>query len=99
MTDQPTTIVSDEDDESYVDSVARFIAAAEWLDETHRPALKVLRSLAKVLDTELEKGKAPQAALVSQFTLTYRDLAGKKPGAAGPAEDPSMPPPMDWDWK
>ena len=103
MTDQPTAIVADElddDDETYLESVQRFIRSADWLGEEHRPAIKVLRSLAKVLDNELDRGKAPQAALVSQFGLTYRDLAklGQKPGGDD-AGDPSMPPPMggiDW---
>lgn len=110
MTDQTATIDADElanaaeldddDDESYLESVRRFIRSATWLGEEHRPAMKVLRSLAKVLDDELARGKAPQAALVSQFGLTYRDLAklGQKP-AGDDASDPSMPPPMggiDW---
>jgi hypothetical protein len=98
MTNESPTIADDDDEESYVESVARFRAAASWLDDTHRPALKVLRSLAKVLDDELTRGKAPQAALVSQFSLTYRDLAGKSPAAA--KTDDTLPPPMDFgDWK
>ncbi|QKS15605.1 hypothetical protein HUN59_04675 [Curtobacterium sp. Csp2] len=99
MTNESPTIVADDDEETYVESVARFVSAATWLDDTHRPALKVLRSLAKVLDQELDKGKAPQAALVSQFSLTYRDLAGKSPAAA--KTDDTLPPPLDLpgDWR
>lgn len=98
MTDEAPTIVADDDDETYVESVARFIKAATWLNDSHRPALKVLRSLAKVLDDELARAKAPQAALVSQFSLTYRDLAGKSPTAQ--KGDDSLPPPLDLgDWK
>ena len=77
----------DDDDESYVDSVRRFIASADYLTEEHRPALKVLRSIAK----ELDSGKL-QAALVSQFTLTYRALVSSSP--KGGDEDDSLPPPM-----
>lgn len=98
MTTESATIDVDDDEETYVESVARFMRAADWLNDTHRPALKVLRSLAKVLDGELDRGKSPQAALISQFTLTYRDLAGKSPSAA--KVDDTLPPPLDLgDWK
>lgn len=64
---------------SWRDSVERFVNAnSDWLGEGHLPQLKALYEVASILD---RTGK-PNAALVSQFTLTQRTLAAKAPAAA-----------------
>lgn len=81
---------------SWRDSVERFVNAnSSWLGEGHLPQLKALYEVASILD---RTGK-PNAALVSQFTLTQRTLAAKAPAATEPAGDGSMPGdvPMDFD--
>lgn len=82
---------------SWRDSVERFVNAnGDWLTEGHLPQLKALYEVASILD---RTGK-PNAALVSQFTLTQRTLAAKAPGAAKPAgegDDGAKPEPFDFD--
>lgn len=81
---------------SWRDSVERFVNAnSDWLGEGHLPQLKALYEVASILD---RTGK-PNAALVSQFTLTQRTLAAKAPAASAPAGDGPMPGdvPMDFD--
>ncbi|MCU1529167.1 MAG: hypothetical protein JWP75_2930 [Frondihabitans sp.] len=95
MTDQlagaAKNLANEDDDETYTESVRRFVESASYLTEEHRPALKVLRSIAK----ELDSGKL-QAALVSQFTLTYRALVQAGGSKGGGGDDETLPPPL-WD--
>jgi hypothetical protein len=72
---------------SWVDTVERFIKGNDWLDDSHLPQLKALYAIAKLIDG----GAKITPALVSQFTLTQRTLAGKTPDAPT-AGDTSMPP-------
>jgi hypothetical protein len=77
---------------SWRDSVERFVNAnADWLSEGHLPQLKALYEVASILD----RTSRPNAALVSQFTLTQRTLAAKAPAAKAPAGDGSGPIPGD----
>lgn len=81
---------------SWRSSVERFVTANDdWLDEGHLPQLKALYEVATMLDNS---GR-PNAALVSQFTLTQRTLAAKAPAAEKPAaaDDGAKPEPFDFD--
>lgn len=70
---------------SWVGSVERFVEANEsWLNDTHLPQLKALYAVATILDS----GVKITPALVSQFTLTQRTLAGKAPGGSGDDGNP-----------
>lgn len=82
---------------SWRSSVERFVEAnGSWLNEGHLPQLKALYEVASILD----RTGRPNAALVSQFTLTQRTLAAKAPAAAK-SDDGTGPlkgdVPMDFD--
>lgn len=78
-----TITIDDVRSGSWRDSVARFVKANDgWLNEGHLPQLKALYEVASILD----RTGRPNAALVSQFTLTQRTLAAKAPAAAKPAD-------------
>lgn len=72
---------------TYAEAVDAFIEAAEWLTDADLPGLMTLKTLAKHLDN-VEDGKLPQAALVSQFNMAFRDLRGRAPKASGAGGDP-----------
>ncbi len=90
-------ITSDDLSESWTNAVTRFMAASEWLNDTHLPQLKALFAIAQRLDAPGEWN----AALVAQFTLCQRTLAGKAPGVDDDDEagndgltGGTLPPPM-----
>lgn len=70
---------------TYRAAVDAFIDAAEWLSDVDLPGVMVLRNLADNLDAP---GAAPQAALLSQFTMTFRDLRNRAPKEQGGSGDP-----------
>lgn len=82
---------------SWRDSVERFVNAnSDWLSEGHLPQLKALYEVASILD----RTGRPNAALVSQFTLTQRTLAAKAPAAAKTGDGDGPLPgdvPLDFD--
>lgn len=67
---------------SWVQSLDQFVANADYLTESDLPQLKALYAIARQLD-----GGKFQAALISQFTLTQRNLTAKR-GATEPDGDP-----------
>ena len=67
----------------FTSAVEAFEKASPWLGDADLPALVTLRVLAE----ELDKGTI-QAALVSQFTLTYRALVKRAPVAEREDADP-----------
>lgn len=72
---------------TYTEAVDAFIEAAAWLTDADLPGIMTLKTLAKHLDG-VEEGKLPQAALVSQFNMAFRDLRGREPKSAGGSGDP-----------
>lgn len=89
-------ITADDLAAGWVHSVERFVEHSPWLNNSHLPQLKALFEIAKRLDMPGDWN----AALVSQFTLCQRTLAGKAPGAEELPEGPDtlmggdVPPPM-----
>jgi len=77
--------MSDLTAQNYSEAVERFIAAAHWLDDTDLPGVMTLKTLAKHLDSV---DGLPPAALVSQFTMTFRDLRNRAPKVGGVGVDP-----------
>lgn len=55
-------------------SVSKFRKASPWLGAEDAPALAVLDKLAEAID-----GGRVEAALISQFGLTYRSLVKRAP--------------------
>lgn len=72
---------------SYTDAVEQFLEAATWLTAADLPGVMTLKTLAGHLDN-VEAGKLPQAALVSQFNMAFRDLRGREPKTGTGAADP-----------
>jgi hypothetical protein len=72
---------------TYEEAVTKFIAAADWLSDVDLPGVMTLRTLARHLDG-VEVGKLPQAALVSQFNMAFRDLRSRAPKSGGAGDDP-----------
>ena len=70
---------------TYAEAVEAFIDAAPWLGDADLPGVMGLRSLAKHLDGF--QG-LPQAALLSQFNMTFRDLRNREPKGSGGPDDP-----------
>ncbi len=70
---------------TYEEAVDRFLIAATWLNDADLPGVMSLRSLAKHLDSFTG---LPQAALLSQFNMTFRDLRNREPKVGGGADDP-----------
>lgn len=58
---------------TFAQAVARFLEVANWLDDSHLPAVIALRVMAEELDRE------PTPALYAQFGLYYRSLVKAKP--------------------
>jgi hypothetical protein len=69
---------------TYVEAVEAFIDAAPWLGDADLPGVMGLRSLAKHLDAFTG---LPQAALLSQFNMTFRDLRNREPKGSGGPDD------------
>jgi hypothetical protein len=94
MSTENETITMDDDDETFTEAVATFIQAATYLRDEHRPAVKLLRAVAKQLDAAIERGEKIQPALLAQYGLQYRSLLQLAPGGAGKRDelDESMPP-------
>lgn len=55
----------------------KFVGGADYLTDADMPQLKALYAIAQQLDNNYGK---IQAALISQFTLTQRNLTQKKGG-------------------
>lgn len=72
---------TDPDEDSFLGAVNEFVAASEWLGPEHKPALVVLRALARQLDLRVT------AAMVAQFGVTFRDLRSQAPAAGGSEDD------------
>lgn len=70
-----------DDDESFLGAVEEFIQASPWLGAEHKPALVILRALARQLDMRVT------AAMVAQFGVAFRDLRGQAPAAGGSDDD------------
>lgn len=70
---------------TYAEAVEAFIAAAPWLGDADLPGVMGLRSLATHLDSFTG---LPQAALLSQFQMTFRDLRNREPKGGGGPSDP-----------
>lgn len=70
---------------TYEQAVEAFIDAAPWLGDADLPGVMGLQSLAKHLDGF--EG-LPQAALLSQFQMTFRDLRNREPKGASGGSDP-----------
>jgi hypothetical protein len=69
---------------THVEAVSKFLAAADWLDDSHLPSIVALRVMAQALDRE------PTPALYAQFGLYYRSLLKAKPSenvAVNPFEE------------
>lgn len=64
---------------TYREAVDSFIEAAPWLGDADLPGVMSLIKIADHLDTESK----PQAALISQFGMVFRDLRGREPKIAG----------------
>jgi len=60
----------------FADSLATFVAASPWLDESHEPDLTALRYLAATLDTTENRNPAP---LIAQWGLILRSLRKQHP--------------------
>lgn len=69
---------------TYAEAVEAFIAAAPWLNDADLPGVMGLRSLATHLDGF---SGLPQAALLSQFQMTFRDLRNREPKGGGAGDD------------
>ncbi len=69
---------------TYTEAVDAFILAAPWLDNADLPGVMALKSLGRHLD---EATGLPPAALVSQFTMTFRDLRNREPKSPAGAGD------------
>lgn len=63
---------------TWVTALDKFVEDADYLTDADMPQLKALYAIAKTLD-----GGKFQAALISQFTLTQRNLTQKR-GAGEP---------------
>ena len=87
MTDEKPTKPNISDVTTYVEAVQAFIDAADWLTDVDLPGLMTLKTLAKHLDAVAE-GNLPQAALVSQFNMSFRDLRSRAPKEKGGGKDP-----------
>lgn len=72
---------------TYAEAVQAFIDSADWLSDIDLPGVMTLKTLAKHLDG-VEEGKLPQAALVSQFNMAFRDLRNRAPRDQRPEDDP-----------
>ena len=59
--------------DSFMESVERFLKAADWLDETDQPMITALQQTALQLDSD-----TVQAALLNTFGVTYRTLLKKR---------------------
>jgi hypothetical protein len=70
---------------TYEEAVDRFLVAATWLTDADLPGVMSLRSLAKHLDAFTG---LPQAAILSQFNMTFRDLRNREPKGNGGTDDP-----------
>lgn len=70
---------------TYRQAVDAFIGKADWLTDVDLPGVMVLRSLADTLDAE---AGVPKAALLAQFTMTFRDLRGRAPKEPTSTGDP-----------
>ncbi len=70
---------------TYEEAVEAFLDAATWLTDADLPGVMSLRSLAKHLDAFTG---LPQAALLSQFNMTFRDLRNREPKGVAGADDP-----------
>lgn len=68
---------------TYREAVDAFIEAAPWLGDADLPGVMTLVKIADILDTEAK----PQAALISQFGMVFRDLRGREPKSTGGAGD------------
>jgi len=62
----------------FSESLAAFVAASPWLDDTHEPELTALRFLAVTLDTDAPSNPAP---LIAQWGLIMRSLRKQVPTA------------------
>lgn len=69
---------------TYRESVDSFIDAASWLGDADGPGVMTLIKIADILDADPK----PQAALISQFGMVFRDLRGREPKATGESGDP-----------
>jgi hypothetical protein len=70
----------------FADSLAAFVTASPWLDDTHEPELAALRFLAASLDGGTATNPAP---LIAQWGLIMRSLRKQvpiDPGAGDPLE-------------
>lgn len=70
---------------TFKEAVDAFIESASWLGDADLPGVMTLRKLAEVLDA---CEATPQAALLSQFNMAFRDLRGREPKADGGTRDP-----------
>ena len=69
---------------TFVEAVEAFIDAAPWLGDADLPGVMSLRKLAAILDDPESK---MQAALLSQYNMTFRDLRSREPKTAGGNDD------------
>lgn len=67
---------------TFKDSVDKFKSSAPWLGDEDAPALAALDTLAETID-----GGRVEAALISQFGLTYRSLVKRAPAKAGDRDE------------
>ena len=63
---------------TFAESVNLFLKTADWLDDSHAPAVMALIALAKEMDREITP------ALAAQFGLNYRSLKKEKPSNDSP---------------
>jgi len=63
---------------THAEAVSRFLATADWLDDSHLPSIMALRGIAAQLDRE------PSPALWAQFGLYHRSLMKAKPSDDAP---------------
>lgn len=91
MSDSSGTAISDTVDHAlnegrprgrFSAAVRKFVAAVDWLDDEHAPALAALEGAAEELDRRVT------GAMLSQYNAAFRLLRSQAPGASGEDDDP-----------
>lgn len=77
----------------YTTTIEAYLAAADWLTVLEGPLRVHARSIAKSLDSQLEKTGEIQSAMASSFDKVYARLEARRPPPAPVPTDPASPSP------